>query len=556
VDVELVRRDAWRLAEQVARLYHPELPEPLMQASPEKLFRAVQRVSLQLLVLMEELPLDVKSRSVQELYTYLRRAVSAYGVYQAATPYLPWLTRAYYLGRYAMGANPWSLGAWWVLGAIGKQGAQAAATRLFHRQALQWLYSAIRVVGMEAAGVYGDDYRHRDPDWIYAAEISDLISRLPLNANHLDLALKAVTGLPLRSEYDRLFLYRCLAARKSARPARFQAQQILTPKQRHLLGSRLDAFCESLRDADPGVLAKWRAAATERLDVQLAAIRTETDEPPTQAAARTLAGFLLDVKGCEPETLARWLPTTRTWQGLEETARAELLRTWTESPPFLVEFPSLHPADAASDVLLDDLATLAATVPPWDPAMEEAALSIAAYLKQDPQAYTQKLGSELVQALARRTATALPRKTTATVARALLNILQEDLQAYAVLHPVQVIWETASSVVRDAPASDGSAARLLLASDARLLWLVAYQQGLVVVETGPAPRAIWTAEFAEVQVEASKGWLGGRCEIRGGTWRIPLDATGSPRLLVQRSLADARKPWELLLHHLNAHRPH
>ncbi len=278
--------------------------------------------------------------------------------------------------------------------------------------------------------------------------------------------------------------------------------------------------------------------------------RTETDASPSQAAARTLAGFLLDVKGCEPEQLSRWLPATETWRGLDEPERAALLQSWLDAPPFLMEFPLLHPTDAASDMLLRDLAELAALAPPWDPAMEQAAVSIAVYLKRDPQQYAATLGKRLVQALAQRTTAALPRAITADVARALLNILQEDLPAYAVLHPVLPVWGEAAAA--EAPQDGGAARQLQMAGEAKQLWLLGYQQGLVVVEVGLAPRVVWTADFADVQVETSSGWLGGRIELQGGTWRIAFGGgQAPPQWMLQRSLLNHRKPWDILLKHLS-----
>ena len=61
-------------------------------------------------------------------------------------------------------------------------------------------------------------FRQRDPDWHYALELIDLVHQFPPSRSSLEQSLKEIGSLPLRGEYDRVFLYRCLANRFSARP--------------------------------------------------------------------------------------------------------------------------------------------------------------------------------------------------------------------------------------------------------------------------------------------------------------------------------------------------
>ena len=144
-------------------------------------------------------------------------------MYKSTEPYWPYVNTAYYLGRFALGANPLALGAWWFVSNLGSRGAQAIAQHVINRQALALLSNLVRVIGFEVAGIYGGDFRHRDANWIYAAELTELVSQFPLSRDSLAHALREVGALQLRSEYDRIFLYRCLANRKSAGPERYSA---------------------------------------------------------------------------------------------------------------------------------------------------------------------------------------------------------------------------------------------------------------------------------------------------------------------------------------------
>src|SRR5262245_3821773 len=232
----VIRDDVLVLIARVAQIYQPEVEQPLLEASLPRVLRAVSRVSLQMLVLLEELPLNVKQASLNTLYTYIRSAVNTWRMYRSAEPYWPVVNTAYYLGRFALGANPLALGAWWFVSNLGTRGARALAQHVINRQALALLSNVVRAIGFEVAGIYGGDFRHRDANWIYAAELTELVSQFPLSRDSLSHALREVGSLQLRSEYDRTFLYRCLAARKSAGP-RSEERRVRKGRRLRCVGS-------------------------------------------------------------------------------------------------------------------------------------------------------------------------------------------------------------------------------------------------------------------------------------------------------------------------------
>lgn len=76
---EEIYRDVIQLFEGVARIYQPQSNHPLMETSMEQVLRFLHNVSLQLLVQLEQLPVDVKSFNMRETYRFVKKAMDYYG---------------------------------------------------------------------------------------------------------------------------------------------------------------------------------------------------------------------------------------------------------------------------------------------------------------------------------------------------------------------------------------------------------------------------------------------------------------------------------------------
>src|SRR5262249_889562 len=150
------------------------------------------------------------------------------------------------------------------------------------------------------AGIYGGDFRHRDANWIYAAELTELVCQFPLSRDSLSHALREIGTLDLRSEYDRIFLYRCVASGKSARPGRFAAVSILSTDERRAVATRLERFLDAFihgKSADR--VGHWKTAAEERLGLKLSiAAKSLSHSVRDQIidAAGSMISFLVAVK--------------------------------------------------------------------------------------------------------------------------------------------------------------------------------------------------------------------------------------------------------------------
>lgn len=504
----LLRDDAYELIGNVARIYQPQTEQPLLETNLSLVIRSASRACLHFLVLLDDLPLNVKEQSFNSIYGYIRNAVKAYRMYKSAEPYWPYVNTAMYLGRFAMGANPLALGAWWFIGTLGTQGAQKIATRVINRQALALLSDVVRVIGYEVAGTYGGDFRYRDANWIYAAELSELLRQFPLSRESLSHALKEVGSLQLRSEYDRIFLYRCLAAHVSAHPEKYRALASLATEERRAIAARLERFTETFvhgKTADR--MQKWKAAVERRLGVKvLVKVQSTSQSVKVQLedAVRSLAGFLVGSKEREPTEIAAMLAPCKVVKDMGEPDRAVLLKKLEADAPYFFEHSDLDPESDLVLKYLDDLAYLHVHVRPRAANLEEALVEVAQYLRKAPKVMHSMLDTHYAAELARRLSPDSPtRKAPREVARAVLDLLETGEQANFLYGGIKLVWP--EGVV---PPTSSQGAHWLLGASTRLV--------LFAVEDDE-PKVLWTGE-GRVHLDAERGLLSSYCRLTGGKW--------------------------------------
>lgn len=517
---KLVRDDVLNLVTRVARIYQPNVQEPLLETSMAQVLRAASRACLQTLVLIEQLPLNVKEYSFASLYGYLRQGVKAYGMMRSSEPYWPYFNSAYYLGRFAMGANPLTLAAWWFLGAWGKEGAKQIATKILHRQAMTMLQSVIRVIGYEVAGMYGGDFRHRDPNWIYAVELTELVHCFPPSRDSLSHALKEVGALILRHEYDRVYLYRALAAHASPEPERYRSTELLTAEEKMAIARRLERFLTTfIHGQTPDRIASWRQGVENRLGVKLAVVAKsdqQSIELQTEEALRSLASFLLAIKEREPEQLAPLLAKTRLYSDLPEDMKAKMLAALLENPPYFFEQPTLDPASPLVGKYLEDLANLAALTAPHEGIIDEMLVDVAIYLRYDAKKMRQLLDKKYVALLAERISPDAPEKRLPpAVARAVLDVAPVDEPPKFVYGNVAFEWPEGT----EAPAFPK-----------HQNWLVGVGNRLIVFALVERPVLLWRCEGDCTALQV-RGYLGGDVKLSGGTWLGDV-RTESPKLRI------------------------
>ena len=369
--------------EGIARIYQPDAEDPLLETNVEKLLQAVNRLSLQLLFQIEQLPLNLKDYSLSKAAEHIRTASKFYGYYKSLSPYMPIANYTLQLGRLAAGTNPVSAGTWFLGSEALRRGGKKVGKHYYERYSLKLTQDAVRIVGNEAASVFDDAYRYRDAAWIYGVEITELVHRFAPSIETLQQALREVGGLSLRSSYDRVFLYRCLAAHASPDPDRFSSRDYLTAGQRHEIARKLERFFDLFTHGrQPNRIESWVDGVESRIGVRLKVSATEREIPPADRARSmvdSLAGFLVEVKEVEFEDVGRLLSSLDSWEHATSLG-AVVDADSTEWPP-LFDYPDIAPDSPMLGVFFKDLVTLEKQSGKVDPQAFAAIGESARFLK-------------------------------------------------------------------------------------------------------------------------------------------------------------------------------
>jgi hypothetical protein len=503
----IIRDDVYALINKVARIYRPDIKNPLTETSLEQLARAASRACLHFLTVLDGLPVKVQHYDVDNMYGWVKQGVKAYGMYQSARPYLPYINSAWYLTRFAMGSNPFTLVAWWAASEAVSRSASTVTTKFVHQRSLALLQDVVRVVGYEVASLYGPDIRRRDANWIYGVELTHLVSEFPLSRDSLEHALREVGMVQLLNEYDRIFLYRSLAMRKSARPEQYEASTCLTIAQRRAVATRLERFfATSIYGKTPKRVDAWRAGVEERLGVkvQVDALRPALAESTQrEEALRSLAGFLVDVKQREPHHLAEVLRATQSAGGLDSDARDKLLGDLASNPPFFFEPPNIDPDGPIALAYLDDLIRLAVSIAPCDMPIEAFIDEVGAFLRRDLKELHKLADRIRAEVLASRSAPGVKlAKFSPAINRAVLWLLAPDEQLLFIY----------DGVTRRAGISTHATK-----TPGHELVVVGTTQRTMAIDADESPRIVWLAD-ASTRIAADDGRLVAGGLLTGGTW--------------------------------------
>ena len=391
VDLETIRDEGLQLIQKVARIYNPNSRNPLLETSFEQLARAASRICLHILVLLEQLPVSVQHYNANKLYGYMQKAIASYGVYQKASPWFSYLSRGLYAGRLLSASNPAALGAWWLATELGKRGAQKVIENVVDRQAIATLHDLVTVIGVEVAGIYGTGFRQRDAGWIMGTELVELIHCFPMSGESLKHGLQQITTLPLRSEYDRIYLYRCLAEHRSA-GLQLADPAMLTREEREGIARFLETFFVShIHGANASNLKKWREALEHRFDLRLTLAgvhpsRSESEQYELQAALNALAGCLQSVAGVSVTNAIHALSELKVSTRIADSDRSTVIASTCRSTagvPF--EPPALDPGTDITNEFLSDLAICCTVSEHPSETVETLACEVSRYFRRPAQ---------------------------------------------------------------------------------------------------------------------------------------------------------------------------
>lgn len=528
VDVDRIRNDALTMVRKVARIYAPDSKNPLLETSFEQLARAASRTCLHTLVLLEQLPLDVKNYSINELYTYLRRAVTAYGTYKQASPWLKRLSRTAYAGRLVASSNPVTLGAWWLATEVTRRGAGKLIENAVDRQAIAVLHDVVTVLGTEVASVYGPGFRQRDPAWIYGSELTELLHAFPMSRESLSQGLQEITRLELRSEYDRIYLYRCLA---QGRPAgkRLADPALLTRAERESIAQRLEAFFQkNLHGVTAEDRHAWQETVERRLDLKMQLTDQPHNTTHTVDAIQSVAAFLTRVMAVPPADAVRLLEQGRLLLQLPVEQRSNLLQRLTAGEGMAEHFepPDLDPAAELTVHFLDDLFQTAIASGQCSDQIESLLVETGGYFRRPQEESQSQLDACFARELQQQCSEDVrcDRLAPEVVRTILLSLSDEDRIA-TVFDDVSAWHDGESHELRSGVACVLADRVLVFAAD---------------TSSGP----LWQSS-AETRVQRIRGYVIDDCELTAGRWED--GRTSSVRLAGSLTSGGFQRRFGLLL---------
>jgi hypothetical protein len=264
--------DLASFTEAIARIYRPESDLPLLELNLESLFKAINRASLQIILLIEELPiLEVKEMNLRKVSENIRTASKVYRKYEELQPYLKPVRYLWHGSKMLITSNP-LLAAGWIAGSeLLWKGGMQIGKKAMDAYLLSLVRQTLGIVAWETAGIYDRTHRYRSPDWVYGVELAHLLSKFDTTQEVLREAFRELGKIPLRSTYDRIFLYRCIAQNASPKPGLFAQPELLAVATRIALRDQLLAFYEKNISANAATenaaTLKWKAGLEERLGI-------------------------------------------------------------------------------------------------------------------------------------------------------------------------------------------------------------------------------------------------------------------------------------------------
>lgn len=256
--------------ESIARIYQPGAKMPLLELNLESLLKAVNRASLQIILLLEELPvLEVQQMNLRRMSDNIRKASKVYRRVEDLQPYLRPVRYLWQGSKLLLASNP-LLAAGWIAGSeLVWKGGKHLGKRAMDAYLLSLVRQTLGIIAWETAGIYDPTHRYRNPDWIYGVEIAHLLSKVDASREVLRETFRELGRLPLRSSYDRIFLYRCIAQNASPKPKHFAQPESLPREARQQIREQLLSFYEknisANADSEVEGIAKWREGLDERL---------------------------------------------------------------------------------------------------------------------------------------------------------------------------------------------------------------------------------------------------------------------------------------------------
>ncbi|QTA81843.1 Uncharacterized protein dnl_41940 [Desulfonema limicola] len=419
------------------------------------------------------------------------------------------------------------------MGELAKSGAQKISSHLANRYALSLLYDMIFIIGNEAAGIFGGDFRHREANWIYGAELTEMLKHFPSSREILQGGLNEIGQLCLRNEYDRIFLYRCIAANKSAGPENFQPALFISFEERRTVAKKLEKFWTRLI-ADKNISfvpESWKNDFEDRMGVKLCintGIFSSLFQEKSSDCLFSLAGFLMSTKKSQSNDLPTLLSETRTLTYIDEDLKRKTIQKLMDQPPMIFDYPDIEPGDPLLDDYISDLIYLYISVYPFDISHKDIIEQACGYFRykgiKDIQNHIDKMHWDF---LSKKLLPQSPeKKLKPHAAHALSAIIDKD----------EILLFIYKNI--DIEISDIKDKELLLAGTSSRILLLALSENKK--DEKPENQVIWQALKKEsglydFKAEQIKSRIKSCCCISGGTWLLDKIKNADPPPVIRLS---------------------
>ena len=237
------------IVRDVARLYSADTDNPVMEARIGDIALAARSVVSELLQAAQQVPfVDPTRLTIRQIVNGLERVQKARNLYRKLTPYQHYVSGVTIAARFALGANPVSLVAWY----LGGEAAKAAGKRVLATYSEVWLKEllegAVALVYLRVAGAYDPRRIYLSADWIALVEALRVHKHIPGVDHNRKLLLERILHAQIPDEFAKMTLLRALAEDRDPNsgmlPIDFTS---LHPAQRQAIAERLAAILPSMR---------------------------------------------------------------------------------------------------------------------------------------------------------------------------------------------------------------------------------------------------------------------------------------------------------------------
>lgn len=237
------------IVQEVAGLYHAGSDNAVLKARTGDVALAVRSAIGDLLHLVNRIPyVDPAGWSVESVVTRLEQAEKGLAFYRRISPYERYVNAAWIAARFAAGASPISIAAWF----LGTEGVKRIGGRFVKARAEAWikelLEGSVGLVYLHVARTYDPQRVHRGAEWAALVEALRIHARIPGSDRNRKLLLDRILRARIPDEFAKMALLRALAGDRE--PDRGSAPPVDLAQ---LAAAQRDAAVERLRDLLSGM---------------------------------------------------------------------------------------------------------------------------------------------------------------------------------------------------------------------------------------------------------------------------------------------------------------